>query len=251
MLEPSGIAGPHKKRYLQDTLLEWYSGNSRDFPWRKGNASNYQIIISEIFLQRTRAETVARFYPIFFSRFPDWESLCKASLQDIETTIQPLGLYKQRSTKIYQLAFELKSRGFQLPDSRNEAHDAGLSGLYISNAFELFVLKKRAALLDVNMARILSRYFEYKNTNDLRIDKQLQNLSSEIINVWNCKELNWAFLDFAALICTARKPSCTKCPLKKQCSHHNYTITNEIEEIGTHKVNIQVISKKKNKTSKY
>lgn len=52
--------------FFQNALLDWYSKNGRDFPWRKKSATNYELIIAEVFLQRTKAETVAKFLPDFF-----------------------------------------------------------------------------------------------------------------------------------------------------------------------------------------
>lgn len=248
MKKNQSLAGPAKKRFLQDNLLEWYASNQRDFPWRRGEASNYQIIISEIFLQRTQAATVKTFYHVFFSRYPGWDSLCQASMHDIEELMKPLGLYKQRSKRIFGIAAGLKERGFEWPNTREEAHEAGMSGLYISNAYELFVLKRRAALLDVNMARVLSRYFEYENAADIRIDRFLHELSAEMVNVWQCKQINWAFLDFAAMVCKARNPLCKNCPLRAYCSHFNYCINNYVEVFDNKKVTIKMISSKKRKS---
>ena len=60
---------------FQSTLISWYEVFGRDFYWRKRNISLYKKIISEVLLQRTRAETVALFFPVFIKRFPSWESL--------------------------------------------------------------------------------------------------------------------------------------------------------------------------------
>ena len=105
--------------------------------------------------------------------------------------------------------------------------------MYISNAYELFILNKRGPLLDVNMARVLSRYFNPKEVKDVRNEKELQELSKTVINVKNCKELNWAILDFAALVCKSRSPNCSNCVIKPKCKYFNNTekdIKEEIEE---------------------
>jgi len=50
---------------FQQTISFWFKGHGRNFPWRKKSASKYQKIVVEVLLQRTRAETVATFFPIF------------------------------------------------------------------------------------------------------------------------------------------------------------------------------------------
>ena len=67
---------------FQNTLLCWFSENGRKFPWRKDSATNYELIISEVFLQRTKADTVGRFLPVFFKRYPSWKQLGEATKEE-------------------------------------------------------------------------------------------------------------------------------------------------------------------------
>ena len=69
-------------QYLQHRLLKWFDENQRIFPWREDQATKYQQIVSEILLQRTKAETVAKYYETFFSKFPDWNALANASIEE-------------------------------------------------------------------------------------------------------------------------------------------------------------------------
>ncbi|MFN8239578.1 MAG: hypothetical protein U0X39_02360 [Bacteroidales bacterium] len=46
-----------KVKYFRKALLDWFVDNRRDFPWREPGTDNYRIIISEVLLQRTKAET--------------------------------------------------------------------------------------------------------------------------------------------------------------------------------------------------
>lgn len=57
-------------QYLQHRLLKWFDENQRIFPWREDRATKYQQIVSEILLQRTKAETVAKYYDTFSLNFP-------------------------------------------------------------------------------------------------------------------------------------------------------------------------------------
>ncbi len=198
-------------------MLEWFEVNKRDFPWRHENASNFEIIISEVLLQRTKAETVAKFYPKFFSNFPGWISLSRATIEEFEEILKPLGLYKQRAKRLFKIASEFKFRNGELPTNRNQLQESSMASLYIANAYELFVLKKRKPLLDVNMSRVLNRFFNNVGGKDLRIDYLMQELANKVVNVRKVKELNWAILDFGAMVCTATRPSCDICVLSKKC----------------------------------
>ncbi len=204
-------------RYFRKKLLDWFDTNKRIFPWRKENIANYELIMSEILLQRTRAETVAKYYNTFFNKYPNWEEIRNASIEDLEDILRPLGLFKHRAKRLFKIIEEYNKKNGILPRNSNEINDSTLATLYISNAYELFILNKRAPLLDVNMARVLSRFFNPKKVKDVRNEKELQEFAKTVINVKNCKEFNWAILDFAAIVCKSHKPDCVNCPLKSKC----------------------------------
>ena len=213
-------------KFFRKVLLEWFDSNKRDFPWRKEGISNFELIFSEILLQRTKAETVAKYYSTFFEKFPNWEKLILASDEDIEDIIKPLGLHTQRTKRIRKIIDEYKLKNGILPRNKNELQESSLASLYLSNAYELFVLKKKAALLDVNMSRILSRFFFFKDFEDVRNDKLIQDLAHNVIDIKNCKELNWAILDFCALVCKAQKPKCNECKLCCNCCFFEFINAN-------------------------
>ena len=203
---------------FRNRLLLWYYKNGRDYPWRKKSATNYQLILAEIFLQRTKAETVSKFLPYFFTQYPNWKHLGNASEEEIQEIIRPLGLYRQRGSRLYKLAQELKSRKGRMPQNRDELQELPMMGQYITNAFELYVLKKRRPLLDVNMSRVLERFFGKRGKSDIRYDPYLQSLAYRVIDIPESKELNWGILDFAAITCR-KKPLCNLCPIYQKCDY--------------------------------
>ena len=166
----------NKIKFFRRVLLDWFGSNKRDFPWRAERISNYQVIISEILLQRTKAETVAKYYNIFFNKFPDWQKLTEASISDLEKILHPLGLYKHRAQRLYKIAQEYKMKNGILPKNKNELNDSNLATQYVSGAYELFILKHRSALLDINMSRLLRRFFDPREFKDVRNDKAIIEL---------------------------------------------------------------------------
>ena len=208
-----------KVSYFQSVLLGWFDLNQRVFPWRNADISNYQIIISEVLLQRTKAETVSRFYQKFITAFPNWEDLINADLDNIEEFLRPIGLFKQRAKRLKDLAEHMVGLGGIIPDDRKKIDKIPMLGQYIANSIELQIFKRKMPLLDVNMARVLERFFKQRKLADIRYDPFLQNLAFEIVNVDRSKDLNWAVLDFAAIICKARNPMCTICPINSKCNY--------------------------------
>jgi len=205
---------------FSSAISQWGESNLRNFPWRKKSASNYQKIMTEVLLQRTKAQTVNNIYESFFSTFPSWKALSRARKSRIEKVLMPIGLYKRRANSIKELAVVLAKSNGRFPRTREEIDKLPGVGQYIGNAVELFVFSRPLALLDVNMARLVERYFGPRKLADIRYDPYLQNLSSKIIRsaddpAW----LNWVILDFGSMVCTAKSPKCDKCPVSKSCNY--------------------------------
>jgi len=53
-----------KKDSFVRTLLQWFEINSRDFPWRE-EYDPFKVLVSEILLQKTKAENVVPVYNKF------------------------------------------------------------------------------------------------------------------------------------------------------------------------------------------
>lgn len=181
--------------------------------------SAYSYIISEILLQRTKAKTIAEFYPKFIARFPDWRSIDSTELPDLELILKPIGLYRQRAQRLKALSKKIIEIDGNLPILKEELESIPFFGQYITNAVYLFVFKRPSPLLDVNMSRVIERIFGQRKKADIRYDAHLQKLSHQFVNHPRSKELNWGILDFAALVCKI-KPLCSQCPLQSICKYY-------------------------------
>jgi A/G-specific adenine glycosylase len=205
---------------FQQLILKWFTSFGRSFSWRADTLSQYQYVIAEILLQRTKAENVARVFDQFLVQFPSWKDLVDRGIPAIEECIMPLGLYRQRAGRLYALALVMENLNGELPRDRASLESLPLFGQYITNAVELIVFKRQLPLLDVNMARVLERFFGPRKLADIRYDPYLQKLSMEVVRHPDSLSINWAILDFAAIVCTARLPLCLTCPLKKFCKYY-------------------------------
>ena len=213
----AGLSEDEKVKFLQEHLLTWYKQTGRRFYWREKGLSQYKYIIAEVLLQRTKAETIAKFYPNFIAEFPNWKSLADADLNVIETFLRPVGLYKQRALRLQNLAKEMVKRKGRLPRERADLESIPFMGQYIANAVELVIFNQPSPLVDVNMARVIERFFGPRKMADIRYDPYLQRLAYKIVDHPKAKYINWAVLDFAALICQAKKPNCVFCRLNENC----------------------------------
>ena len=202
---------------FQRRLYQWYEVDGRHFPWRNRSASHYQRVISEILLQRTRAETVAAFFTTFATRYPSWRMLARATRSELEEALKPVGLHRRRAAAVTALSKEMARRHGRFPEKREDIEALPGVGQYIANAVELFVHGRSKPLLDVNMARVLERYFGPRTLADIRHDPYLQKLASRVVECPAAADINWAVLDLAATTCRIRNPLCPACPLRSGC----------------------------------
>lgn len=214
---------PVKMAAIRRQLRDWFRENGRDFYWRQPELDEFTIVICELMLQQTRAETVASVIEHFFTRFGSWQDIRTTPQSEIEKHLKPLGLWKRRSKSFKNLAIAINSNGDRLPNRREEIESLPGIGQYVANAIELLILDRPRPLLDVNMARIIERVFQPRRLADLRHDPFLQHSAKRLIGYKHAKELNFALLDLGALVCTARNPKCGTCPISRYC---NYAISN-------------------------
>jgi A/G-specific adenine glycosylase len=171
----------------------------------------------EVLLQRTTASAVGRFLPGFVTRFTGWADIARVSEDEPPDHLKPLGLFRRRARALKLLAQEMVARSGHYPGDDIELQALPGVGQYISNAILLFRYGEQRPLLDSNMARVLERFFGPRDLADLRYDPYLQRLAHKVVRCNSPADMNWAILDFAALVCKLRKPECSTCPLAKRC----------------------------------
>ncbi len=199
--------------WFRTRVLEWAAENGRDFPWRHTD-DEYRIVVTEILLQQTTASAVAKLYEPFYERFPRWQSLNVSTDMELADAIRGLGLVNQRTTRLKQLAAWVAGHGWQLPSTREELELIPGIGQYVASALLAVKYGQLEPLLDVNMARVLERFFGDRELADIRDDPWLQALSRRSCSG---REAGWAVLDLAYVACRARRRECVACPLNPRC----------------------------------
>ena len=161
----------------------------------------------------------ANFLPAFLEHASDWGELATVNIRMLRRMLHPLGLWRRRALSLKALAIRMAALHGEFPRDRREIETLPGIGQYSANAIMLFCHGNPKPLLDVNMARVLERCFGPRYLADIRYDPWLQLLSQKIIKHCRAREINWATLDLAATICTARLPHCGVCPLKTICRY--------------------------------
>jgi A/G-specific adenine glycosylase len=173
------------------------------------------VLVAEFFLQRTPANRVAEFYPLFLERFPSLEKLATANPKHLEQLGHRLGLKKRMSWLVHSAKKICREHKGKIPDKFDDLIKLPGIGQYTASAILCFGYKKNVPIIDANVIRVLKRMdglCTSRRANTATIKKILCKLLPGDQTV----TFNEAILDFAATICKKR-PLCEKCPLSHLC----------------------------------
>jgi len=202
---------------LSKILLQWYSNNKRNLPWRD-DPTPYRVWLSEIILQQTRVDQGLDYFNRFILRYPTIESLARAQVDEIMKLWQGLGYYS-RARNLHLAAGEIMQK-FNGSFPEKYADIIGLRGIgsYTAAAIASIAFNEAVPVIDGNVYRFLGRYFGIALVVDSSEGKRkFRELASSIIDTVNPGMHNQAVMEFGALQCRPRNPLCNECMLKESC----------------------------------
>ena len=216
---------PRKKemasaKAIRTRLLRWYDRGHRDLPWRK-TSDPYRIWVSEIMLQQTRVQAVIPYYERFLLHFPDVETLASAPEQELLACWSGLGYYSRARNLQRAARIIVEHHDSRFP--RDQAAALALPGIghYTASAILSITYGVPLAVLDGNVARVLSRLFaiaaELKTTAGRQ---KLNRLASDVLSAGRPGDFNQAMMELGAIVCLPRHPQCKACPLRTICVAH-------------------------------
>ena len=202
---------------ISNALINWYFENSRNLPWRE-TKDPYKIWLSEIILQQTKVDQGKPYYLHFIHKYPTLRDLAKAPEEEILRSWQGLGYYSRARNllKTAQIVASLPNSTF--PTSYEELIKLPGIGSYTAAAIASFCYEEPVAVVDGNVYRFLSRYFNIEtpinSTEGIALFKKIAN---ELIPLSNAGTYNQSIMEFGALQCVPNNPNCGVCPFVLSC----------------------------------
>lgn len=206
-------------------IADWYRQNARNLPWRE-TKNPYKIWLSEIILQQTRVEQGLNYYLKFIDHYPTINDLAAASEQRVLNDWQGLGYYS-RARNLHATAKYISNElNGVFPDKYDEIIKLKGIGPYTAAAIASFAFKEPKALVDGNVYRILSRYFDIATPIDsTEGKKEFQQIADSLIPKDTPDMHNQAIMEFGSQQCTPANPNCIECVLNESCrSFYNKTV---------------------------
>lgn len=204
-------------------LINWYLQNKRDLPWR--NTTNpYPIWLSEIMLQQTRVAQGMPYFLSFTTAFPTVFDLANANEEQVLKLWQGLGYYS-RARNLHKTAqYVAHELSGVFPDTYKDLLKLKGIGDYTAAAIASFAYNEAVPVVDGNVFRVLSRYFDIEtDIAQASAKKEFAALAFELMPKENQGEanpaiFNQAIMEFGALQCVPKSPNCSICIFNESCA---------------------------------
>ncbi|MEQ8243565.1 A/G-specific adenine glycosylase [Fulvivirga sp.] len=205
------------KDFFNHQILDWYSRNRRDLPWRQ-TRNPYHIWLSEIILQQTRVNQGLPYYLKFVSEYPTVKNLANADERDVLRVWQGLGYYS-RARNLHKCAKIIsENHGGNFPKTFNDLLKLPGIGNYTAAAIASIAFGEKVAVVDGNVYRVLSRVYGIdSDISSGKGQRVFQEKANELISDKHPDEFNQALMEFGALQCVPKSPDCTACPFHANC----------------------------------
>lgn len=203
---------------FQQLVLDWFDLHGRKtLPWQF-NKTPYRVWVSEIMLQQTQVSTVIPYFERFMQRFPDVRSLANAKEDDVLHLWTGLGYYS-RARNLHRAAqFILKNFNGLLPDTLDELQQLPGIGRSTAGAILAIAFKQRAAILDGNVKRVLTRLFGITEwPGEKKVTDFLWEIAERFAPTTRIDDYTQAMMDIGATVCIRGKPLCEQCPFNLKC----------------------------------
>ena len=197
------------------TLLNWFSQNERQLPWR-GTRDPYAVWLSEIILQQTQVKQGWDYWQRFMRRWPTVEQLAAATEDEVLREWQGLGYYS-RARNLHTAARQIVAAG-GFPSTFEGLKQLKGVGDYTAAAIGSIAFGLPCAVVDGNVYRVLARHFGISTPiNTTAGKKEFTALAQQLLPPAEPSAFNQALMDFGATQCTPQSPRCPACPLQESC----------------------------------
>ena len=159
------------KEYIIENLNRLYP----DAHCELNHKDSFELLIAVVLSAQTTDVSVNRVTPALFEKYPDAISLSEASEEDVMRLIHSIGLYKNKSRNIINLAKELVKRfDGEVPSKREELESLPGVGRKTANVVLSNCFDYPAFAVDTHVSRVSKRLMIARKDDDvLTIEKKL------------------------------------------------------------------------------
>lgn len=178
-------------------------------------------LLATILSARTTDVQVLKMFPSFKKKFPTWQSLAKATVNDIAKSINTIGLYRSKAKNLKALGqVMLADFHGKVPQTMDELVTLPGVGRKTASVVLAFCFGVPAIAVDTHVFRIARRLGWSKGKTPEQVERDLLALVPK--NLW--VDVNRTMVQFGREVCVGgTKPKCWMCPVAKDCAFPNKT----------------------------
>jgi len=201
-------------------VTEWFREHARDLPWRRPGTSPWAVLVSEVMLQQTPVVRVLPAYRSWLERWPGPAELAADSPGEAVRMWGKLG-YPRRALRLHACATAIVDRhGGQVPAGLADLLALPGVGEYTARAVQAFAFGLRAAVVDINVRRVLARAVAGQGQPGVpSTSRDLAAMAAVLpADEPTAALFCAAMMELGAVLCTAGVPSCPACPIRQRCA---------------------------------
>jgi endonuclease-3 len=178
--------------------------------------SAFQLLAATILAAQCTDERVNQVTPALFRRYPDPASLAGAEQGELEELVRSTGFYRNKSRSLLGMARSLVERfGGRVPEAIEELITIPGVGRKTANVLLGACYGQPAIIVDTHLKRVTARLGLTDQSDPDKIEVDLRS----IILQNDQTRFSWVIGEHGRRICTARKPLCESCPVRRLCPY--------------------------------
>lgn len=205
---------------IAPALIDWFGKNGRDLPWRRPGFTPWGTLVSEFMLQQTPVARVIPRLDEWLTRWPTPADLAAVPAGEAVRAWDRLG-YPRRALNLHACAVAIVDRhGGEVPSGVDELLTLPGVGPYTARAVAAFAFGRRHPVVDTNVRRVIARAVGGQGeagppstTRDLAAMEAILPRQEP-----DARLMNAATMELGAIVCTARAPRCSDCPIAGECA---------------------------------
>lgn len=176
--------------------------------------ADWQLLLAIMLSAQSTDKQVYAALPDLWDRFSTIEHMAEASVEEIETYIKSIGLYKSKAKNMKKCCQQIiEEYGGKVPMTVNELVKLAGVGRKSATLFLADAYNIPGVTVDTHVLRITKRLGWAKGNNPVQVEKELMEALPE--ENWN--RINFQLIYHGREICMARKCHCECCQLNKWC----------------------------------
>lgn len=178
--------------------------------------NSFELLVATILSAQCTDKQVNRVSKHLFKTLKTPDDFANKPLETIENLIRPTGFFRNKAKNIKSCAKKLKEKyDGKVPESLDELIKLPGVGRKTANVVLGAAFGVQGIVVDTHVARISQRLELTPKKDPVKIEFDLMKLIPQ--KDWSDFSLRLIF--FGRDTCTARKPKCPICPLKKLCPY--------------------------------